>query len=159
MSVLFRVYFIHLRRKVQRQDIQAALCYRQPERCVNTGSGDRQCLRRPTFGAEGQRADLLTVQCDLHPSAASRGHTQCGIVLNTCSFFTHIMLAIHLPMQLLLRSHNSPRMLLYNHTTTDTLRQALEAVQTKEGGRESLTALSPSIFAKLSYFCRTIGLA
>lgn len=86
MSVLFRVYFIHLRRKVQRQDIQAALCYRQPERCVNTGSGDRQCLRRPTFGVEGQRADLLTVQCDLHPSAAFRGHTQCGIVLNTCSF-------------------------------------------------------------------------
>ena len=79
MSVLFRVYFIHLRRKVQRQDIQAALCYRQPERCVNTGSGDRRCLRRPTFGVEGQRADLLTVQCDLHPSAASRGHTQCGI--------------------------------------------------------------------------------
>ena len=107
------VYFIHLRRKVQRQDIQAALRYRQPERCVNTGSGDRQCLRRPTFGVEGQRADLLTVQCDLHPSAASRGHTQCGIVLNTCSFFTHIMLAIHLPMQLLLRSRNSPRMLLY----------------------------------------------
>ena len=70
-------------------------------------------LRRPTFGVEGQRADLLTVQCDLHPSAASRGHTQCGIVLNTCSFFTHIMLAIHLPMQLLLRSRNSPRMLLY----------------------------------------------
>ena len=103
MSVLFRVYFIHLRRKVQRQDIQAALCYRQPERCVNTGSGDRQCLRRPTFGVEGQRADLLTVQCDLHPSAAFRGHTQCGIVLNTCSFFTHIMLAIHLPMQLFLR--------------------------------------------------------
>lgn len=59
------------------------------------------------------RADLLTVQCDLHPSAAFRGHTQCGIVLNTCSFFTHIMLAIHLPMQLLLRSRNSPRMLLY----------------------------------------------
>ena len=74
---------------------------------MNTGSGDRQCLRRPTFGVEGQRADLLTVQCDLHPSAASRGHTQCGIVLNTCSFFTHIMLAIHLPMQLLLRSRTS----------------------------------------------------
>ena len=32
---------------------------------------------------------------------------------NTCLFFTHIMLAVHLPMQLLLHSRNFPRMLLY----------------------------------------------
>ena len=54
-----------------------------------------------------------------------------------------------------LLGHCDTRMLerVYNHTTTDTLRLALEAVQTTEG--ESLNALSPSIFSKLSYFCRT----
>ena len=36
-----------------------------------------------------------------------------GKLVNTCLFSTHIMLAIHLPMQLLLHSRNFPKMLLY----------------------------------------------
>lgn len=112
--VLFRVYFNSPPEK------SAATGYPSCPLLPSAGALREHGLGRSSVppaaqlsGVEGQRADLLTVQCDLHPSAAFRGHTQCGIVLNTCSFFTHIMLAIHLPMQLLLRSRNSPRMLLY----------------------------------------------
>ena len=57
----------------------------------------------------------LFAHCD--QSAVSFSVLNCiiydGKLVNTCLFFTHIMLAVHLPMQLLLHSRNSPRMLLY----------------------------------------------
>ena len=43
---------------------------------------------------------------------------------------------------------------IYNHTGHGHT-EAGAGRSTDEGGGKSLTALSPSIFAKLSYFCRT----
>ena len=67
---------------MQRQDIQAALRYRQPERGMGMALGNRQRCSRPFFRTEDQASNASVADFNMDPSLASCGHTQYGIVLN-----------------------------------------------------------------------------
>lgn len=67
---------------MQRQDIQAALRYRQPKRGMGIALGKRQRCSRPLFRMEGQASNAFAIDFNMHPPVTSRGHAQYGIALN-----------------------------------------------------------------------------